>query len=107
MSREIAELCTPWDHPDNLKHANRIPSVLQGKKYDACANDRFANVITSNSAVIGEQTIWHPTESRDLDDIPDVASNTTIIIIESDAHRVHWMSPNDLSSLIWKAKRTC
>lgn len=89
------DLTKPWNHPDNLKHAHRMPKLFQCKQYVARANDRFANVMTSYNAVIGEQTIWNPTESRNFDDVRDGCSNT-IMIIESDAHRVHWMSPNDL-----------
>jgi hypothetical protein len=89
------DLTKPWDHPDNLKHAHRMPSIFKCGEYEARANDRFANVMTSYNAVVGKETVWHPTEPRSFDDVRDGASNT-IMIVESDAHRVHWMSPNDV-----------
>ena len=90
-------LSKPWDHPDNIKHAHRMPNAFRCGCYQLNPKNRFDDVMTSYVAVIGKETVWSPTAGGlNFDDIKDGSSNT-IMIVESDAHRVHWMSPLDVS----------
>lgn len=50
----------PWDHPDNLKLADQMPSVF------ACHEDesRFSKQTTTFVAIVGPNTMWPPQNNR-------------------------------------------
>lgn len=84
------DLTKPWNHPDNLKHAHRIPHeylIPFGP-----ANPNGTSVETCVVAVIGDRTSWTPEQGLIL---PAVPNDEILAIVESQAHKVHWMSPHD------------
>jgi hypothetical protein len=84
------DLTKPWNHPDNLKHAHRIPNEYQMPF--GPANTQGTSVETCIVAVIGDRTSWHPEQGLIL---PAVPNDEILAIVESQAHKVHWMSPHD------------
>lgn len=90
------DLTKPWNHPVNLKYAKQMPDVFRCHSYKPNPRDKNPDAMTTYLAVVGEETMWHPTAGGlNFDDVTDGCSNT-IMILESVAHRVNWMSPQDL-----------
>jgi hypothetical protein len=93
---EDLDLSKPWDHPDNIKHAHRMPELFRCPSDRRKRNSPGDEVMTSYVAVISDGTVWSPTAGGcTFHKITDGSSNT-IMVVESDAHRVHWMSPSDM-----------
>lgn len=85
------DLTKPWNHPDNLKLAVRMPAIYAGS---VDYQKAMATQTTGCIAIIGNRTAWPPTGTRTLSEITD-GLESTILVVESDLHRVHWMSPDD------------
>ncbi len=83
----------PWNDPVNARLASPIPSVYR------CPSDKqlkSGDVTTSYVAVIGAATMWRSGgKPVSISDITDGISNT-ICVVESNANRINWMSPNDI-----------
>ncbi len=84
------DLTKPWNHPDNLRLADQMPSGF------VChaASETAPAQTTSYVAVIGPHTIWQKGELT-FQDITDGTSQTAILI-ESESARTHWMAPYDV-----------
>ncbi len=94
---EAINLTKPWDDPVNLKFAQQMPDVFRCHSYQPNRNDKIPDAMTTYLAVVGEETIWHPNVGGlSFEDVTDGSSHT-IMILESVANRVNWMSPQDLS----------
>ncbi|MCI0376444.1 MAG: DUF1559 domain-containing protein [Gemmataceae bacterium] len=81
----------PWDGPNNRKLADRMPQLF-------CfpGTHQPGNTMTNYFAVIGPRTAWPGSKKVILKDVKDGSSNT-ILIVESQSARIHWMEPRDLS----------
>ncbi len=80
----------PWNSPDNLKLAERMPST-----YAFHGEYRPGMTTTNYLAVVGEETLWPGTKARASGDVSDDRSST-ILIIENKGQDVHWMEPRDV-----------
>jgi type II secretory pathway pseudopilin PulG len=90
------DLSKPWDDPVNLQFAPQMPDVFKCPNFKPVRNDKIPEAMTSYVAVVGKETIWNPTAGGlSFDNVTDGSSNT-IMILESVANRVNWMSPQDL-----------
>jgi hypothetical protein len=83
------KLDEPWDGPNNKKLAEKMPKIF------AFHGTKFPTTITNYLAVVGKDTMWPGAEARKRADIKDGASKT-ILIIENQGQKVHWMEPRDL-----------
>ena len=95
------DLSKPWNHPDNLKLASRMPDVFK------CPSDksRFSDQTTTFVAVVGKNTAWPLGTPVKVSDISDGMANT-LLVVESTSSRVHWMAPFDptIESIVPVAK---
>lgn len=82
----------PWDGPNNSKLAAEIPKCFQCPEHPAGPGDSTTNYV----AVIGQETMWPFDRSRKIDEVTDGVANT-LLIVESDKNRTHWMRPGDVS----------
>jgi hypothetical protein len=89
---EAIDLTKPWHHPNNLALQSRMPSVYQCPSYEPDANGFDAT--TAYVAVIGEHTAWPRSGTARTFDITDGPSKT-LALLESEKHRIHWMSTAD------------
>jgi prepilin-type processing-associated H-X9-DG protein len=80
----------PWNHPDNLRLADKMPSVYSCP----AAVNSVPPYTTAYVAVTGDETVWG--ESITLGSIRDGTSQT-VLLVESEARRTHWMAPIDVS----------
>jgi len=84
----------PWDGPNNSQLARLIPLAYRCPSFDAPdSNDHHTNylaVVAANSVMSGETPVG-------VDEIVDPESST-ILVTESVARTVHWMSPGDLAA---------
>ena len=91
------DLTKPWNDPVNIQYANQMPAMFRCPSYEADKTSPYYDldlVSTSYVCIVGEETIWNPKKKIGFDDIEDGTANT-VLIVESDRHRVHWMSPLD------------
>ena len=88
---EQYDFSKPWNHPDNLRLAEQMPSVF------VCPSDSstLSQCTTTYVAVVGPSTMWPLQGERRLQDIVDGLPET-LLLIESTASRTHWMAPNDI-----------
>lgn len=90
------DLSKPWNHPSNIQHADRMPDLFLCPADGMDLPGRFAHVKTPYVAIVGAGTIWDAQlNGVTLADVHDSASQT-IMLLESDVHSVHWMSPSDI-----------
>jgi hypothetical protein len=82
----------PWDGSNNAKLAEqRAPLYLF-----RCPSEFPDRTRSNYVAVVGPNTMWPGPEGVSLDDIPDGAANT-ILVIEWPGADIHWMEPRDVS----------
>jgi uncharacterized protein DUF1559 len=83
------KLDEPWDHPDNLRVASKMPNVFGG------GGGRFAQ-LTSIKIFVGKGAIFDPEhpEMRKKSEMKDGPAKT-ILLFES-MPRVNWISPEDI-----------
>jgi prepilin-type processing-associated H-X9-DG protein len=79
----------PWNHPDNLRLADKMPAVFSCPS----AVSSVPPYTTAYVAVTGGETVWG--DSITFGSIRDGASQT-VLLIESEARRTHWMAPADV-----------
>jgi len=91
------DLTKPWDHPDNIKYADQMPSIFRCPSFRVSRDTkREANVTTTYVAIVGEGTVWDPkSEGVSFDKITD-GTNQTLLIVEAAPRPVHWMAPQDI-----------
>jgi hypothetical protein len=90
---DAIDLSKPWHHPHNLALATRMPPVYRCPSFGP--NSRALGVTTTAYvAIIGDHTAWPRSGKRRLKDIIDRRSNT-LSVLESETHRLHWMSTAD------------
>jgi hypothetical protein len=82
----------PWYHPDNLVLQTRMPSVYRCPSSEGASSD--LDVTTAYVAILGERTAWPRSATRSIGQITDGPSKT-LALLESEQHRVHWMSTAD------------
>ena len=85
------DLTKPWNHPDNLRFADAMPQVFDCPK----ATESSPTFTTAYVAVTGHDTVWRPDATVSTRDVPDGTSKT-VLVIECEAARTHWMAPNDV-----------
>ena len=82
----------PWDHADNLKLEKLMPKLYQCPSY----RGKDAGITTSYVAIVGDETAW-PTEGNRT--TTEITTNDglpiTLLVVESEMSRIHWMSPHD------------
>lgn len=81
----------PWDGPNNRQLADRMPRIF---RFHSSKSD--GNTTTNYLAVVGEETVWHPTKRVTTGEMTDGLS-TTILIVENRGAGIHWMEPRDLT----------
>ncbi len=88
---DLYDFSKPWNHPNNLKLADKMPSAF------TCPCDAlpYSDRTTTYVAIVGETTLWPPTGTRFIQDVTDGISNT-LMLVESESARTHWMAPQDL-----------
>ena len=89
---DAIDLTKPWHHPDNLALQERMPSVYRCPSF--ASNAKGIAPTTAYVAIVGEHTAWPRSGTRIMDDITDGTSKT-LALIESEQHRIHWMSTAD------------
>ncbi len=77
----------PWDGPNNVKLADRMPDVFR-------CDPESSEPKTSFVAVIGPLTLWTGKEGAKREDITD-EKKQTVLVMESPGTSVSWMSPDD------------
>ncbi len=88
------DLSLPWSHPKNLANAKPTPACFQCSQR---LRSRVDDGKTSYIGVVGEGLLFNDSGNGTLlSEVSDGTSNT-ISAIELKNHRVHWMSPRDLS----------
>ncbi|GAB5404037.1 MAG: hypothetical protein Aurels2KO_22680 [Aureliella sp.] len=88
---ERYDFTKPWNHPDNLKLADEMPTVFS---CPTCQSPH-ANYTTSYVAIVGDKTLWPTNGTTRAKDVSD-GLYSTLMLIESEAARTHWMAPHDL-----------
>jgi hypothetical protein len=81
----------PWDGPNNRRLAARMPRIFEFHSAKAPGN-----TTTNYLAVVGDETVWHPSKRAQSGGVSDGLS-TTILIVENRGAGVHWMEPRDLT----------
>lgn len=84
----------PWDDPANIKIGERMPILF--RCHESRRQSKWFTIgnATSYVAVVGPGTAWPTTGLRTTSSFFDPEA-INIIVLESDRHQVHWMSPND------------
>ena len=85
---EEIDLSKPWDHPDNLRLANRMPVIFDRVR-------PMGGTTTDYVAIVGDDTLWTADHERKFSDV-GIGSSTTLLVVESQTARTHWMAPNDI-----------
>ena len=80
------DFAEPWNGPNNSRLAALMPKIFQ------CPHDPQRET-TPYVAPVGPTTLWPPAGDRPRTRF----ANKTILIIESETHRTHWMAPNDIT----------
>jgi len=88
------DLTKPWDDPVNLSCHDLIPDVYRCAAVRLQSKWRTTEDTTNYIAVVGERTAWPIEGTRTFNEISDGLS-ATIAVMESEAHRLPWMSPTD------------
>ena len=89
---DAIDLSKPWHHPANLALQYQMPDVYRCPNFEPDASQLA--VTTAYVAIIGDHTAWPRTGKRSIRDITDGISNT-VALLESEQHRLHWMSTAD------------
>ncbi len=87
---DAIDLTKPWHHPHNLALQAQMPYLYQCPSVQPDHHD----VTTAYVAILGKHTAWPRSGKRTMDDITDGPSKT-LALLESEKHRVHWMSTAD------------
>jgi hypothetical protein len=81
----------PWDRPNNSVLSKTVPSIF------LCPSNAYQFAGTTNYfAVVGPQTAWRAGQGRSLDQFPDGAGQT-ILLIEAHGRGGNWLAPRDIS----------
>ncbi|MFT5091804.1 MAG: hypothetical protein ACI93T_000619, partial [Porticoccaceae bacterium] len=80
----------PWDSSHNRQLLNRMPNT-----YRLHTRGNSSRTMTDYVAVVGEETLWPYTESRNYDSISDGSSHT-LLVAEFVGHDIPWTKPEDL-----------
>ena len=90
------DLDKPWDDPVNIQFHSRMPDVF------CCAAIKYHSKwgSTGNSTaylvIVDDRTPWHTNNPPSLTQISNAdGALTTIAIVESENHRIPWMSTSD------------
>ncbi len=90
------EFSKPWDHPENKKLLDQMPSIFEHPEIKLPAGK------TAILAVQGEGFYLDPAQQREgstapLDAISDGRSNTVVAVVAKATKAVEWTSPRDFT----------
>lgn len=86
----------PWDAPVNLPFHDQMPEIYCCPAVKHYSKWRTIGNTTSYVVVVGPRTPWNVDAKINLNEIGQIKGiSRTIAIIESEAHRLPWMSPDD------------
>lgn len=83
-----------WNHPDNAKIANQMPTVFRCPAARSQSKWWTTGKVTSYVGVIGKHTAWAADSDRLSADFED-SDCPQILVIESPENQLNWMSPSD------------
>jgi len=90
------DLTKPWDHPTNQPYHDQMPEIFCCSAVKYYSRWMTTGNTTNYIVVVGECTPWRTKNQPSLNTIGQSdGTSSTIAIIESEAHRLNWMSPND------------
>lgn len=84
---EKIDLTKPWDHPANVEARETSIDVFQ------CQSSGLDECMTTYQAMIGDDSLLHPTKLRRFRDIKDGTSSTIGVVEVLPSEAVHWMDP--------------
>ena len=84
----------PWDAPVNIPFHDRMPEVFCCAATKYHSKWRSTGNTTAYVVVVGSGTPWRVNKPPSLTQMPNGTSRT-IAIVESENHRIPWMSPAD------------
>ena len=85
------DITKPWDDPVNLPFADLMPDIYRCPEFRMRSKWGTTTNTTAYVAVIDPQSIWTLGELRTVAECEPLA----IAIVESETHRLPWMSPHD------------
>lgn len=89
----------PWDDPVNIQFHDRMPEVYCCAAIRYHSRWRSTGNTTAYVVVVGQETAWNPYTQTSLTQISKSGGiSETIAIVESENHRIPWMSTNDPDS---------
>lgn len=86
------DLTQPWNAPRNLRLQDRMPICYHCPSFTD-KSPEFA-FTTGYVVVVGDNTAWPRGGQRITNELIDEGAKT-LAVLETEQHRVHWMSPND------------
>lgn len=88
------DLTRLWDDPVNQPFHDQMPAIFCCASLKYHSKWRTTGNTTNYVVVVGEHTAWPEKGTVKSHQIPDSTSRT-VAIIESESHRIPWMSPRD------------
>lgn len=86
----------PWDDPVNIPFHDHMPDVFCCAAVKYYSKWRSTGNTTSYIVVVSEQTAWQSNNPPTLTQISNAdGTSRTIAIVESENHRIPWMSTDD------------
>ncbi|MEZ6142448.1 MAG: DUF1559 domain-containing protein [Zavarzinella sp.] len=81
----------PWNGPNNRKLADQMPRIFRFH-----GSEPAGNTTTNYLAVVGQETVWQTERHITAEDIQD-GLDQTILLVENNGAKIHWMEPRDLN----------
>lgn len=83
----------PWNGPNNIKLANKMPSLFRCRRDPAQAAQPWN---TSYLAIVGPETAWPGAKGMKIEEITD-GTDRTLLVVEATESGICWTEPRDMS----------